>query len=313
MLHGLIRPGAVTLLTAYWKSGKTTWLSHLLANLAPERVGNFCGLATANAPVLIITEEPADLWVEWRDRLGIGDHTRIWVRPYWRRPQLEDWIGFIGFLTSHVKEHRVKLVVIDPLPNFWPVADEKDPTLVGDALAPLRMLTEVGAAVLLVFHPRKADGAEGTATRGSGAIPAFMDIIVEMRRMCPMDRKDRRRIFTAYSRYRETPAELVIELTQDERSYNTQGDRAEAGSKRRTERVEAILPGEPPGLTVEEILDNWPEDDKPSKRSLELTLREGVESSRCSRTGQGKKGDPYRYWIPKPDAEVSFRTPFDDD
>ncbi len=47
------------------------------------------------------------------------------------------------------------------------------------ALVPLHAITEAGAAVVIVHHPRKSDGAQGTAARGSGAISGFVDIIAD--------------------------------------------------------------------------------------------------------------------------------------
>lgn len=211
LLHGLIRPAAIILLTALWKCGKTTWLAHLLA--AFGRGGEFCGLTLEPARVLVVTEEPADLWTERRDRLGIGDHVEALVRPLRQRPTWKEWGAFIDHLAGLTTERTYQLVVIDPLPNFWPVCDENDASQVNAALSPLRRLTDAGAGVLLIMHPRKSGGEEGTAARGSGALSAFPDILLEMRRMSPIDHRDRRRVLTGLSRYRETPAELVIELS----------------------------------------------------------------------------------------------------
>ena len=293
LLYGVLRPGAIVLLTALWKCGKTTWISHLLA--AFGHGGAFCGLQLEPARLLVITEEPADLWIQRRDRLHIGDHVDALVRPFRRRPTEKEWAAFIDRVAAWTAEQGYQAVIIDPLPNFWPVWDENNAAQVIAALAPLRGLTDLGAAVLLVMHPRKSDGAEGTAARGSGALAAFPDILIEMRRMNPSDRKDRRRVLTGLSRYRETPAELVVELSADESVYAALGDRAEAGGQRRADQIEAVLPDDGAGLTPEEILEAWPEGEAPpGKRTLELALAEGA-GLRWLVAGLGKKGDPFRY------------------
>jgi hypothetical protein len=309
LLHGIIRPAAITLLTALWKCGKTTWLAHLFAAL--HRGGEFCGLPVDPARVLVITEEPADLWIERRDGLGIGDHVEALIRPLRGRPSCKEWLAFIDNWAALTAERQYQLVVIDPLPNFWPVWDENDAAQVIAALTPLRCLTDAGAAVLLNMHPRKSDGAEGTAPRGSGALSAFPDILIEMRRMCPADHRDRRRVLTGLSRYRETPAELVIELSAEGDQYTALGDRAEAKGRLRSEQIDAVLPDADPGLTADEVLDALPDVKKPGKRSLEIVLSEGVNENRWLVSGEGKKGDPHRYRRPAPDAGETIRTPFD--
>ncbi len=296
LLFGYLRPASITLLTALWKCGKTTLLSHLLEALSHE--GEFCGLEATPARVLVVTEEPAALWIEHRDRLGIGDHVDALVRPLKARPTWKEWTAFLERIAGWTKNNGYQLIVIDPLPNFWPVSDENDASQVIAALTPLRRLTDLGAAVLLNMHPRKSDGAEGTAARGSGALAAFPDILIEMRRMNPTDRRDRRRVLTGLSRYRETPAELVVELSPDETAYTALGDRAEAGGKLRDAKIEAILTADLPGQTVEEILVAWPDEKKPAKRTLEIALKAGAHSNRWLVGGAGVKGDPLRYRLP---------------
>jgi hypothetical protein len=106
-------------------------------------------------------------------------------------------------------------VVFDTLANLWPVRDETSAADVGAALAPVHRLTP-GRAVLLVHHLRKSDGAEGTGSRGSGALAGFVDIIVELRRQKPaLDPGQRRRVLSGYGRYDAIPAEWVVELTDE--------------------------------------------------------------------------------------------------
>jgi hypothetical protein len=161
------------------------------------------------------------------------------------------------------------------------------------ALAPLHLITEAGAAVLLAHHPRKSDGKEGKASRGSGALPGFADIIIEMRRSSG---KDRQRVLTGYSRFDETPPELVIELAEDGGSYQSLGSKPEADRKARWTSITEILPGDPQGKTVEELLELWPDEKKPSKRTLGQDLNQGAEATLWSMSGAGRRGDPFRFW-----------------
>ncbi len=77
---------------------------------------------------------------------------------------------------------------------------------------------------------RKSGGAEYTGSRGSGALSAFPDIVVELTRFDPNDHKSRKRMLRAKGRYEETPDELIIELVDGEyRVIGDPGPEASAG------------------------------------------------------------------------------------
>src|SRR5262249_38684757 len=156
------------------------------------------------------------------------------------------------------------LVVFDTLTNLWPVKDENDAALVQAALMPLHGIPP-STAQLLVHHTRKGDGQEATATRGSGALTAFVDTILEFRRYSQDDRDDRRRVLTGYGRDEDTPDELVIELT-DLDGYVPQGKRSEVRALDIGEVIFPLLPTEPPGLTFDEIMERWPEPTRPRRQ-----------------------------------------------
>src|SRR5581483_4031764 len=54
-----------------------------------------------------------------------------------------------------------------------------------DALRPVRALASAGPGVLLLHHPRKGSALGGQGARGAGALPAFVDVLVEMQRAGP--------------------------------------------------------------------------------------------------------------------------------
>src|SRR5262249_28663302 len=69
LVHGLIARNAITLLTAFWKAGKTTALSHLFA--AMENGGTWFGQKVEPCSGIIVSEEPEDLWADRRDMLDL--------------------------------------------------------------------------------------------------------------------------------------------------------------------------------------------------------------------------------------------------
>lgn len=296
--YGYLAPGSMTLMSALWKSGKTTLLAHLLR--AFEQGGDFCGLRVAPSRVLYVTEESEHRWAGRRDALGLKDHLSFLVRPFHGRPKWEEWKDFIAYLGTVCAVNPCDLIVFDPLVNLWPVRDENDNAQVGAALLPLQALTK-NRAILLVHHMRKGDGQEATASRGAGALPAFVDTIMEMRRYCPADHKDRRRVLTSHGRDDETVQELVIELTEAG-EYVTHGDKREAGRNDLLPILDDLLPVEPPGWTTEQIIGKWPGDSAPRKERVLDALRLGTETGRWLRDGTGKKGRPYLYWRPQKDS-----------
>src|SRR5439155_10202834 len=80
---GYLAPGAITSLTALWKSGKTTLLAHLLMALAPDTAPTeFCGRTARKARALVVSEESETLWATRRDEPGISDHVSLICKPF---------------------------------------------------------------------------------------------------------------------------------------------------------------------------------------------------------------------------------------
>jgi hypothetical protein len=287
---GYLARGAVTLVSAYMKSGKTTLLAHLLKALGPG--GPFLGREAKPSRVLYVTEEQESRWAERRDKLGLGDHVAFVVRPFRAKPDREQWGAFLDHLRGAQRREQFDVIIFDTISNLWPVRDENSAPEVQEALMPLHGV--IGdAALVLVHHLRKSDGHEGTGSRGSGALLAWVDVIVELRRFDAADHKSTQRVITGYGRYDQTPAQLVIDL--GENGYAAEGDRAEVRAGDVNTALAEVMPAEPPGRSVDEMLQEWPREAKPNRNELFAALRRGCEEERWSRTGGGKKGDPYRY------------------
>jgi hypothetical protein len=288
--HGYLGPGVVTLLSALFKAGKTTLLAHALK--AMDKGGDFLGLKLKPCRVLYITEEHERKWAARRDALGIGDHCHAVIRPFQRKPKVSEWLAFLKALKAVQEREKYDIIVFDTLSNLWPVKDENAAPEVQAALMPLHSV--IGeAALLLVHHLRKSDGTEGTGSRGSGAIGSWVDILVELRRYAPGDRKDRRRVLTAYGRFEETTDELVIAL-DDKGHYAAQGDKAAVRGQEVLDVLSRLITTAP-GVTLAIIRDNWPGEHCPRKDTLLAALEQGVAEKRWQRAGDGKKGSPYRY------------------
>jgi hypothetical protein len=296
--YGIIAKGNITLLSALWKAGKTTWLSHLLSSLGSGEA--FCGLEVLPSRVLYVPEESEGMWEQRKHRLDLQDNVSFIIRPFKTKPDFPTWLEFLDYVKGLCTGPRpdrngvwkpgppFDLVIFDTLSNLWPVRDENDAAQVQAALMPLRGLTDTGASLLLAHHLNKGDSTEGRGSRGSGALPGFVDIILELRRSNAADWSDRKRVLTGYSRFEETPRELVIELTQDGAAYISHGNRQQAGKEERLQAIRAILPANAPGLTLEEIQEALPTDPQACQKDAIERIARGREP-RALEEGRGRQ------------------------
>lgn len=311
---GFLARNGITLLSALWKAGKTTLLAHLVRAMGEG--GEFCGQSLQAGRVLYVTEEHESVWAERRDHLVIGDHAHAVVRPFAGKPDTPRWLNFLTDLGRSLRADPADLVVFDTLSPLWPVRDENDAAKVQECLQPLHSVAE-DVAILIVHHLRKSDGQEATASRGSGALTSFVDIILELRRFNPSDPRDRKRVLTGTGRYLGTPDELVIELTAGGPtatgvltmgSYVAHGDRAAVSRRDIKQALQDVLPRTAPGLTADQIADSWPDGPPPRRQRLLDALRQGAEEGLWVYDGEGRKGSPHLYWMP-PRDEVPGSTP----
>jgi hypothetical protein len=304
--HGYIARGAVTLFSSLWKAGKSTLLAHLLKAMGSP--GLFCDLRVQACRVLYITEEAESRWAERRDALQFGDWCHFQIRPFRRKKaSWPEWKALLAHVQALHEATPYDLVVLDTLSNLWPLTDENEAPQVQAALQPLHALGD-DVALLAVHHLRKGDGNEATGSRGSGALTAFVDTILELRRFNPGDRKDCRRVLTGYGRDDETFDELVTELTSA--GYVARGDKVQVRQQVLSDTIVGLLPPAEPGITYAELVEAWPGETVPSKQTLLDVLRSGTEHGQWQRTGTGKKGSPFTYWRPR--VEATIFDPFKD-
>lgn len=116
----------------------------------------------------------------------------------------------------------------------------------------------------------------------------FADQLVALKRP-EGDPDSTQRILKCIGRLGE-PLEQTIELRGSE--YVTLGTKLDIERAGRRAALQAILPPEPPGLTVEEIMARWPAGEKaPAERTLRRFMADWL-----NKDGAGTKDDPVRYW-----------------
>jgi hypothetical protein len=299
--QGYLVPGGVTLLTSQWKAGKTTLLSLLLARL--KQGGSLGGLSVSRGKALVLSEEEPALWCQRGRLLDLAGQVHWLCRPFLGKPTREQWLQMLDDVGALRKDTGLDLFVIDTLAAFLPCPDENNATAMLQALAPLRLLSAAGLAVLLLHHPRRAPSAAGQAARGSGALLGFADILIEMGARRGAD-KSRVRRLRAWSRYQGTPGDLLMELTADGTDYLPVDEAAVAeqdDSPAVPDALRLLLEGAHGKLTRQDLLDGWLPDFQPAPdgSTLNRWLVRAVKSGQVCRDGSGRRNEPFRYWLPQ--------------
>jgi AAA domain len=299
---GYLAPGNVTLLTSQWKSGKTTLLAVLLERLRAG--GPLAGRPVRPGTAVVVSEESPAHWAQRCRKFAFGDHVRWVCRPFVGKPHPEEWLALLDRLAALRTERGLDLVVIDPLAAFLPGRDENSAAGMLEALLPLQRLTTLGLSVLVLHHPRKRESAGGQAARGSGALPGYVDVLIEMRWCGPGTDGDRRRLLEAWSRHEETPRQVVIELNPEGTDYAVLGDLPQVELNQTRRGLLAVLSAADRKLTRVEILEGWPEQvPVPSKVSLWRWVAKAVAQAEVCQEGSARRNDPFRYWLPGQEAK----------
>ncbi len=295
--HGILAPGAITLMTSQWKAGKTTLATILLTRM--QQGGEFLGLALRAGRAVVVTEENTELWDQRHKKHRFGENLCWYCRPFRCKPSMETWRAFLHGLAAQARQQPYDLLLIDPLAKFLPGSENHAGSIV-DGLAGLDELTALNVSVLILHHPTKNEPAIGLAARGSGALPSVVDIIIEMRR----SRKERRRLLWAWSRYPETPSRCQIELSADGLDYVACPSADDELYRRRWRTLAALFAEAPHKYTRSDVLLRWPAGAKPADRlTLRRWLEKAVAEGQLCKDGAGKRGNPCRYWLPAREAE----------
>jgi hypothetical protein len=294
LLNGIIARRHTTLFIALMKAGKTTFFSHLLRCLQDGT--EFIGRATKQCRTLVVSEESPGIWCRRRDALGLTDQLSLMCRPMLAKPNITQWSEFIDHVATSAAERQCDHVMIDTLGTFAPWKNENDAAEVQAAVLPLNRLTNAGLAVSLVHHAGKSDQSHGRAARGSTALPAAVDIIIEMRRFKDDDVGDRRRLLTGMGRFDEIPSELVVALNEDGSGYTAEGDRRAIAFRKLADLIIDVLPDGSPGLKGDAIHELLPEDTRPGRGDVGAALLQGAETGLWVSAGTGKRNDARRFW-----------------
>ncbi len=291
----LVKRG-VTVMTSREKSGKTTLISVLLSKTAAG--GNLLTIPVTPARVVVVTEEMETLWLNRDGTLKFANVGFI-VRPFLGPPSLEQWRELLKQIVEEHRQQPLDLVVFDPLGPLLPCYSENHPSQMYEAMAPVRLLADAGVSVLLLHHPSKNQSTKALMPRGTRALAAWADVLLELDKTTGATSTDRRRWLRTRSRFAATPRDRLIEWTEDETDYKLVTDTGAKEYEFGWKVLKTILEDADYKLTRSRIHKNWPDDhERPHRVTLWKWLERAVADKRICRQGAGRNRAPFEYWLP---------------
>ena len=284
--------GAITELAAKVKMGKTTLMLHLVHSVLTG--SDFMGAPTSQSPVVYLSEQPQASFRQAAQRAEILDQNGFCILFHTAVRGIQ-WPQVVACAIARCKELGARLLVVDTLLPFSGLkADEENNA--GSALEsmePLQQAADAGIAVIIVRHERKSGGNVGDSGRGSSAISGAVDIVLSLRRP-EGNSKQNKRVLHALSRFEETPPEILIELT--ERGFIALGTPHEAAvPEAKVLILAAATKTVSKALTIQQISQS----SGVSRVTAQRAIVELLKENKFSRVGKGKRGDPFRYFIPE--------------
>ena len=289
---GFLRPGALTLFSSPSRIGKSTLVSLLLDRMAAG--GKLAGQRVRPCKVFLASEETDTEWAPRIRALNLDGHVEWSTNPFPLTPCRERWLDYVRMMASR----EVDLYVVDSLQHFLPDFAENSVAGVRASLGILRLLQRKMAAVWALHHPNKKEAGDFNF-RGSVAMQASVDIMMELRALPGASPADRRRILQVKSRYDLKPR-VVVELDAAGTGYTLLPDEVPDDAFETGWTVlKIVFEDATERLTTENILRQWPPDyDKPSLRTLRRWLARAVEEKLAERFGLGRCHSPFRYALP---------------
>ena len=279
--EGVVAEGAVTLLSAPEKLGKTTLLSLLLDRRRAG--GELLGRTVYPGKTVLCSEENDALWALRQPPLDFGPDL-LFHKPAGDSPSRGRWKRFIDdLLELAFREDPFDLLVIDTAVRFLPLGERNRKTLAW-ALAQLSLVAGLPAGVLVLNQSRNAQRP----------LAAFADIVIEMaipRGSAPT----RRRSFTGVGRYPGTLEAVSAELNAEGTDYRVLPGGTPACPPLLA-TLETLLQASLVPLTRRELLARWP-GPAPRPDSLWRALARGVERGLFIVRGAGTKTDALRYGL----------------
>jgi 5S rRNA maturation endonuclease (ribonuclease M5)/DNA-binding transcriptional ArsR family regulator len=281
---GYLAPGVISLLAGRPKVGKSTLAFGLFAAITAGLP--FLERETRRTGVLLLSEEREGTLAEKARRFNLNGSVDVLMR---HELGGQPWAEVVEQAVAYCHARGHGLLAVDTWDKWTGLRgdDENKSGPVIEALQPLMKAAGAGLSVVLVTHQRKSAGVYGEAVRGSNALTGSVDVIAELERVSDVPHA---RVLQSVSRFGGTPEELALELS--DAVYTARGDAGALRARLDTERVLDQL-SETEEITAEELA----EAAELPKGTVHKRLTELHGEGTVERTGEGKKGSPFRWKI----------------
>jgi hypothetical protein len=291
VVDGMLAVGGTAILAGRPKGGKSTLAQNL--TLAVARGESFLGRATRRGAVLYLALEGArGGWKTTLRKLGASNEDVYFCIE--RAPE-----GALSWLREAITQYQPVLVIVDTMQRLLRVRDGNDyaeGSNVTDAI--IELARESGAALLLLHHSGKTRHQEIVdEVMGSTAWAAAVDTVLVLRR------SERYRTIASEQRFGENLPETVLTFDPDSLAVSVCGEtKVDVDRKLAREAIVDFVKrheadGHDEPVDRETILANVE-----GRRQIKVAaLEDAVVDGELTRSGEGKKGDPFRFRSAVPD------------
>ncbi len=259
------------------RDGKSTLCLNLA--LAVSRGLPFLGRETHKSSVLYLSlDNSAEDMDEMLARLGARDDDPLFIHSGTIPPNGTEW------LVDVLKRNEVKLAIIDTMQRFFHLEDNHAYAEAINKMEPLdNFAKEVGFHVMYLHHAGKSGGYLGT-TGYKAMCPTYMELM----RVGDLQQ----RILTSDQRYGENFESTAIGM--DKHGWiKVLGTYEDAQINEVIPKIREFVETEEGGVAESEIRKNMPARGIIVSKAIRVMIRAGT----LERTGQGKKGDAFKYHV----------------
>jgi hypothetical protein len=287
MVYPWVASGAITEIVGKIKAaGKTTFMLSMVRAMLDGNM--FMGCQTTQSQVVYLTEQPKRSFKEALRRARLNGREEF-KYLCWHKVQHLKWPSIVDLAVAMAEKCMAKLIIVDTIGQFTDLDGDSENSAGAamEVIRPLQAAAGQGFSIVIGRHERKSGGEVSDSGRGSSAFSGAVDIIIRMSRS---NRAKTIREIDTLSRFEETPDKLVIELVDGE--YVSLGDSFEAVKLKTNEEMLAKLPcNAEKALRVDDICQ-----DKTKASTTRRVLESLVDEGKVRVVGEGKKGDPKRYY-----------------
>lgn len=269
--------GALTLLTGPPKlAGKTTWMLGLISSLLDG--SPFLDQPTTPVPVIYYTEESRNTFYPALERAGLTGRALAGLQiALWRETVKEapEWGEQADRLSEAILRAQAGLLVIDTFAQLTGLHGESENNA-GEILAaikPLQIIAEQHqCAVLVIHHDNKSGGSIVSASRGSSALPASVDILIRMTPLGSQQGNSTTRVMRMFGRFDDIPPLLAFQRID-------------------CRAISQALLGAADGCTVDSLVADVGMSGRTIRRFMDIL----VDRALVQQLGTGRKGNPIRF------------------